>query len=318
MEVFHFIDHLGRGTIHQLLYPLERWSNHHVYSLDSTSSIISLFESIQGAPCNRLVLHVTGGGGCSITKHIMEKKRDLDNVFIFLHTSLAYQHFKKRDSFIDQLKVLTDKCHVKILTPSKACASQFKNIGIPASSVQLGIPQLPEECFEHKQILEPYYGKILTTCASSNPDYVYVKGIDTFSEMVSSINQERNSLIAGSEIPQHPDIQSRNFSQIEFLNILCHSLAYVQLSRFESYNITAIQAKQLKIPVFLVDVEGTRECMSGYVFDKAGVKEQLIKKIEGHSTEDMIYRLYQDSINRENIFSFKQSVEENVSAQIFM
>ena len=86
---------------------------------------------------------------------------------------------------------------------------------------------------------------------------------------------------------------------------------YIQCSKYESYNITAIQAKRFKKPVLLLDTEGTSYCMNGYVFKNNSDIENEIKKIESNNYNyDLINELYYDSLRRENLDNFKNQIEK--------
>lgn len=312
MDIYHFIDHKGEGTIHQLLAPFNDYSNHYIFSLDDANSFVELFEMKQQYNENKIIIHTSGGGGSVLLDHLFFSDSHFNNVFVFLHTSLKYQLYKNRLEFIEKLKYLFLNKHIGVLVPSICIVKQLSDQGIFAKPVQLGIKLDKDLYLEDRKQLAPYYNKIVTTCASQNPDYQYVKGVDVFVDMLSLLHLEKESLIAGSKIEWCDNIVSKFFPKNDFLNILSHSIAYVQMSRFESYNITAVQAKQLKIPVFLLSCEGNVECMSGNVYDSAGVKKCISNITSGIVNKDLIENLYQDSIRRESFDSFRLSLEKKL------
>lgn len=88
---------------------------------------------------------------------------------------------------------------------------------------------------------------------------------------------------------------------------------YLQFSRFESYNITAVQAKRMRIPVLLLDSEGNSSCMKGDVYSsEEELEQELFNILHNKVSIKKIEANYKDSIERENLFNFKQDLEQKL------
>ena len=305
LMVYHFIDHSGWGTMHNIILPLcKKYKNHKMFTLDSFSSELEI-RNLKFYKNYMIIIHYSG----SKSSYFIENYKKLfgnKKIYIFMHTSVNYQIFKKRDNFINKLK---DE-NLIILVPSKEVAVQYKKYGINATPIQLGINIDTKKYKKHKKELAPYYNKIITTCNSKNDVYRYVKGIDRFEKLIYSLNLEDDALIAGYNY-EGSKIKSYKFSEEDFLNILDNSKVYVQLSRYETYNISAVQAKRLKIPVLLLNVEGTASCMKKYVLkNENDLKLKLQNILHGDYNKKVINHNYKDSKKRENLVNFKRALEE--------
>ena len=209
---------------------------------------------------------------------------------------------------MNYFKKLQSKYKIGYLVPSIEVRNQYRRHGFKdVNYIQLGIENIEQfdKYNKYNIKLEKYYNKIVTTCSSENPDYFYIKGIDNYLKLMKECNLENSILIAG--IDRNDDNNFKRFSQDDFLNILCHSKAYVQLSRFESYNLTASEAKRFKIPIILLKCEGNNSCMKGNVYTLKQIKKIL--RNNNIINEQLIEELYIDSKNRENLEEFKKSIE---------
>ena len=156
---------------------------------------------------------------------------------------------------------------------------------------------------------EKYYDKIVTVCASENIAYYSAKGIDNFIELVTKENMQKNSLIAGINNYNNSNILMKKFNEKDFLNILCHSKIYIQLSLFESYNITAVQAKRFKIPVILLNAEGNSTCMNGDTYTSIDeIRKKIIEVVNGIYNTEKLEKNYNDSILRESLENFNSNL----------
>lgn len=315
MTVYHIIDHAGFGTIHRLLYPLcDAYACHRVLIRKSENQFIdeTEFFNIISDTSARVIVHSTGNLDMTCRKALVAFKLPEGRGFIFLHTSYEYQKTKGRGNMIDVLLELQKKYNYIVLVPSKEVAVQYCRQGITVIPVQLGIPgiRLQMQCNKYRSELSRYYGKYITTCSSEKEIYRHVKGIDLFIKLSRKYDLEKECLIAGIELPNQP-IEAARFNENDFLNILYHSKAYIQLSRFESYNLTAVWAKQFRIPTLVLGVEGTWSSMGSYALtSEAELEEKLKLVIDGNYPESWLDECYQDSMDRETIECFHRSLEE--------
>ena len=101
----------------------------------------------------------------------------------------------------------------------------------------------------------------------------------------------------------------------EFLFILQNSKAYIQFSRFDSYNLTAVEAKRLRIPVILLECEGISDNIKyGYVCKDFAEMDLTIKALlschHNSSINQVLEQNYVDSIRRESLSSFAESIQK--------
>lgn len=235
-------------------------------------------------------------------------------VNIFMHVSYEYLRFKDRDREIIH-SVYSQNSKRSFFVPSEEVAQQYRLAGISCKTIQLGIPEIQDNKDYKRNIpkLEEFYNKIITTCVRSTDLYKYIKGIDTFEKIIKKNELEEHALITGIDDQSHGSIKSKYFTQEDFLNVLYHSKMYLQFSRFESYNITAVQAKRLRIPVLLLDSEGNSSCMKGDVYSsKEELEQELFNILCNKVNIQKIEANYKDSIERENLFNFKQSLEQKL------
>lgn len=318
MRIYHIIDHAGFGTIHRLLYPLcDAYPCHRVLLRKSQeefldkkqiADIISDVDAI-------VVVHSTGNLDAVACRALSAFQLRPGRGFIFLHTSYEYQKIKGRGDMVDNLHKLQKEYKYIVLTPAKEVTMQYCKLGIMSVSVQLGIPGilLKPQVTVYRDYLSGYYGRYITTCSSEKEIYRYVKGIDRFIELSRKYMLEKECLIAGVELP-YGSVESACFDEDDFLNILYHSKAYIQLSRFESYNLTAAWAKQFRVPVLVWGVEGTLSSMGQYALNTEIELEEKLRQVMGGSySEKLIEDCYRDSIRRETIETFHRSLLEAVN-----
>lgn len=313
MKTYNIVDHNGYGTMHKLISNLENnFENQYLLTLSNciqeNKEKTEYFNKIVNEKNRLICIHSSGSKSGIILDNYGKIFGNAKNVVIFLHVSYDYLILKKKKKFLDNLSELCEKYNILIIVPSKEVMQQYKSKGFNCKVLQMGIPDIQKKkfYFESHDYLKKYYNKIITTCCSSKEIYQHVKGIDLFSQLINKNNLNDKALIAGIDL-ENKIIDSKKFTEDEFLNILCHSKMYVQLSRYESYNITACQAKRFKVPTILLNTEGTPSCMLNNVFNNLEEIEELIVRndLDSLKTEE----LYNDSLIRESLSNFNENLE---------
>lgn len=89
---------------------------------------------------------------------------------------------------------------------------------------------------------------------------------------------------------------------------------YIQLSKTESYNLTAIQAKRLKIPIIVSDIDGHIDCMKcGH--NRIRNSNNIVNVIEKVTSAKCIEQNFKDSIRRESLSNFIYSVNQAIKGE---
>lgn len=300
---FHIVDHEGFGTIHKLIIPLcEKYIHHQMIDIDKLIKFNPSMDSI-------FIIHSTGALSDEV-KWLVDRFRVSSRFFIFLHTSYNYQKIKKREDIIYELREWMRKRSLVLLVPSIEVQQQYEAIGFSCNTIQLGV-KLYKECAnitEFHEELSVYYDRIVTTCSSEKEIYRYVKGIDIFESAMESIGLTSKALVAGIDNKECGKIEWRSFEEVDFLNVLYHSKAYVQFSRYESYNLTAVYAKQMGVPVFVYNTEGVKSCLAEVAYDEC---EKLISDLVLYVNDDVVvYDIIgkqNQSLNNESICRMNDS-----------
>lgn len=315
-RIYHLIDFEEIGTIYNLIHPLCReYDNHKLLTpLHFKSSLANnILREINSTKDSYIVIHTTGKDD-SFFLHNFQNLFPNKRVCIFMHVSYEYLGFKNRDRQIIH-SVYSQNSQRLFFVPSEEVAQQYRLAGISCKTIQLGIPEIQDNKDYKRNIpkLEEFYDKIITTCVRSTDLYKYIKGIDTFEKIIKKNKLEEHALITGIDDQSYGSIKSKYFTQEDFLNVLYHSKMYLQFSRFESYNITAVQAKRMRIPVLLLDSEGNSSCMKGDVYSsEEELEQELFNILRNKVSIKKIEANYKDSIERENLFNFKQDLEQNL------
>lgn len=298
--IIHIVEHEGYGTLHQLVQPLQLEENQKVFF---TNDMVSFKFNLR----DNYILHVTGHMYPIISNLELLSKKGV-KYSVFLHVAPNYYQFKKEKiSFLDYLENIQKKYNIRIFCPSENVATQYKKIGINVEFVQIGIEKIPRQV---KRIeLKPYYDKYVTICTSSDFRYRALKGIDIFTSQMEKIDQKDNALILGFN-GEYMGIKCRKFSHNDFLNVLSHSKAYMQFSRTEAYNLTAVQAKQLKVPVLVSGIDGHIDCMKFNI--NLYHNESITPKLIEISSKEVLLKNFEDSIQRESIGNFINSIIKTV------
>lgn len=313
MKTYHLVDHPGIGTIHKLLIPLCELSEKHImltpyeenYKLTS-----SIMKEINSTKC-RVIIHSTGRSD-SVYLNEHEKLFPGKKCYIFMHISDKQLLYKNRQITIERLKDFSSKGGM-VLTPAKEVSHKFNEYGIISKSIQIGIPHIEEEDKYKRFVpeLSPYYNKIVTTCSSDKDDFKYVKGIDRFEDLMIRMNLTHVAIVAGTDNNCGTSLLCHRFNIDDFVNVLYHSIAYVQLARYETYNLSAVQAKRMRCPALILNTEGTPSCMNIDVFDSIDdIGKEIVKILKNGKDLEVIDRQYRDSVVRETLESFLIALEE--------
>jgi hypothetical protein len=315
-RIYHLIDFEEIGTIYNLINPLCReYDNHKLLTpLHFKSALANnILREINSIKDSHIVIHTTGKNDSFFLNNFQNLFPDKE-VNIFMHVSYEYLRFKNRDREIIH-SAYSQNSKRSFFVPSEEVAQQYRLAGISCKTIQLGIPEIQDNKDYKRNIpkLEEFYDKIITTCVRSTDLYKYIKGIDTFEKIIKKNKLEEHALITGIDDQSYGSIKSKYFTQEDFLNVLYHSKMYLQFSRFESYNITAVQAKRMRIPVLLLDSEGNSSCMKGDVYSsEEELEQELFNILRNKVSIKKIEANYKDSIERENLFNFKQDLEQNL------
>lgn len=310
MRILHYVDHYPKGTIYRLVEPLTRFAEHVlVYAPEKKSSheeIAKLFTRENSA----LVVHSTGRLADWLLS-ISESTCTIP-VYLFLHVSPNYMSFRGRTTSMGLLVDLFQR-GVRFLSPSRAIQKQLIELGIESHVIQIGIPRIESQLGLESARMTHFYNRIITCCTKNSMDYRFAKGIDIFIEFVREKGLQKQALIVGCNMGLQ-DIESVCLPHNAFMQVLSKAKVYLQYSRFEAYNVTAIEAKQLKVPVIALQSEGIDDnILFGGVFsDVRDMNEQVMHIIKGEYDPSIIQKNYQDSSSRETISSFAYSLRKIV------
>lgn len=310
---YHIIDHNGFGTMHKLITPLCKANeNHKMISYDNISELNNIMLDKNA----HIIIHSTASRKSNFIYNFLKFFNNRP-VYIFMHVSANYELYKGRGDVIDYLKDLTNNYLVTVLTPSDEVTKQYLSYKVRACTIQLGVDTSKKELYKRdNSLLVPYYNRIITTCSSDNDEYKYIKGTDLYEKFIYDNNLTTLSLIAGTDNTKNTNLLCKRFEEKDFLNILAHSLMYVQFSRFESYNITASYAKALRIPVLLMNTEGSYSCMNGLVYnDIESLTTDALNILENGPNYQIIDELYKDSLGKESIENFKREFQKKIGGR---
>lgn len=311
LKFLHLVDH--DGTIFQLVSPLTVYPDHKILTSFSCSEskLIKLMNKMSKNKELIVILHATGN-----RKYFYSLKRDLlkkfNRFYIFLHVSPKHFLIKNRMNEIVELRKLTKKYNLRILTTSKELKKEYFSYGLKAIPIQIGINFDKDKFHIMKQQSKKY---ITTVCTSEDRVYNYIKGIDRFYKLVRDLGLEEEAVILGNKSDMFKGIISKRVSQKNFLKYLLNSKVYIQLSRTEAYNLSAVYAKLLKIPVIVSDVEGHKDNMR-YGFRIKNLNEaklilgRILSNPKSPKIKKVIEKNYQDSLKRETLNNFRNSLNK--------
>lgn len=299
----HIVEHYPPGTIYNLISPLTKYKNHKVFLLKNENYMSELLYKISKIEDKIIILHSTGRKLPVFSR--IDKMSLNSKIYIYMHVSYEYLKYRNRDDSIDKIKLLNKK-GIIILTPSQNVAQQYIDNGIDAIAIRPGIrkPFANSSCD-----LSKYYGKIITTCSESSLDYFKIKGVDNLYNIIKKNKLNDLFLVVGNDLPMIKGINTVKLTHDDLLDVLYHSIVYVQLSRYESYNITAVEAKQLKVPIILLGTEGHYESAGNGIIvkDVNEAERELTKILENGINKSIINDNYIESIKKESLESFHNS-----------
>jgi len=310
-KFLHLVDH--NGAIFSLISPLSSFKDHKVLTSFGKpfKETLKQIEKISADKGVMVILHATGNN-----KKFYSKKEEIFKIFkknfLLLHVSPEHFIIKNRLKELYKIKSLMKKYKIKVLTPSRTLKKVFLRYGIKTRVVQVG---LNLKTIKKNNLRDNK--KIITVCTSEDEKYQYIKGMDLFIKLIKGLGLEKESIILGTHLKGFGKIKSRKVSKKDFLRYLKNSKVYIQLSRTESYNLSAIYAKRLKIPIIVSNIEGHKDNVK-YGFRVCGIKEaeKILKKIlenNNSSIKKVINKNYKDSIKRESLENFRNSLNSLLS-----
>lgn len=305
-QIVHIIEHEGNGTIHHLIEPLQEDINQHVVC---TCNLVNM-KFIKENFC--YILHVTGHM-YPIISHLEEILENNIKVFVFLHVAPNYFVFKRKEFFFEYLLNIQSKYDFKCFSPSNNVAQEYKKLGLKVQSIQVGFPKIQINIPSNVLYLRPYCDKYISICTSSDPRYIALKGINDFVDLVDRFNIRKEAIILGFD-GMYRGVKCKRLDLNSFLYVLANSKAYIQLSKTEAYNLTALQAKRLKIPTLVSNIDGHMDCMK---FNENHVQSilEFENKMKKVTTVECIDQNYNDSINRESLENFIMQINKNVKGE---
>jgi len=306
-KFIHLIDH--NGTIYRLVSPLSRFPEHQIITsfYDLNEDKLKLIEKLSKDKNTKCILHATGN-----KKYFYNLKEILAKIFhnrfyIFLHVSPNHFLIKDRLNELRTIKDMSNKLGIKFLIPSKELRQEYLYYGLDTIPIQVGI-----DFYVNNRIKRLKKGKIISVCTAEEGIYNYIKGIDQFFKLVKYLKLDEQSLVLGNKNKLFKGITTKKVSRETFLRYLRHSQAYIQLSRTESYNLSAIYAKRLKIPIIVSNIEGHKDNVKfGFrvnnLDEAIKILRFILKSQHSPKIKRIIEKNYKDSLKRETLNNFRES-----------
>lgn len=309
-KFIHLIDH--DGTIYGLISPLSRFPEHQI--IPSFSNLkedkLKLIKKLSKDKTIKCILHSTGN-----KKYFYNLKETLAKIFykrlyIFLHVSPNHFLIKDRLNELWEIRDLSNKLNAQILIPSKELEQEFSYYGLDTIPIQIGVDF--DIKYNDKKLDNRKRRKIISVCTAEEGIYHYIKGIDQFSKMIKDLQLDKLSLVLGNNNKLFEGIKTKKVSRKTFFRHLKNSIAYVQLSRTESYNLSAVYAKLLKIPIIVSNIEGHKDNVKfGFRVNNLNEAGKILRSIlnspNSPKIKKIIERNYKDSLKRETLNSFRNS-----------
>lgn len=309
-KFIHLIDH--DGTICGLVSPLSRFPEHQIITSFSKlkEDKLKLIEELSKDKNNTCILHATGNKKYFYNLKEKLAKKFHKRFYIFLHVSPNHFLIKDRLSELRTLRDMSNKSYVKILIPSKELKQEFSYYGLDTFFIQIGVDF--DIGIKNKDLNKIKREKIISVCTAEEGIYSYIKGIDQFSKLMKDLRLDKHTLVLGNNNSLFEGITAKKVSRENFFRNLTNSRAYVQLSRTESYNLSAVYAKRLKIPVIVSNIEGHKDNVKfGFKINNLNEAKKLLKLIlkspDSSKIKRMIDMNYKDSLKRETLSSFRNS-----------
>lgn len=311
---YHLIDHQPPGSILYLVNPLSQLKNHIILTSfkNEYEEINKNLYNIKFTNDVCIIIHSTGRNGYFFQN--AEKICPLcPNSFIFMHVSPYYLKIKKRHSVLHKLKTLENLYGTKVLTTGTELANLYKREKLVALPIQIGIdtPNNPKQTIKLRSTKK----LIVTTCTSKSKIYQKIKGIDLFIQLIKKYSLESKAIIVGYSMQAEDGIKRLQLPHKKFQNLLSSALVYIQLSRTEAYNLTAIEAKRLGVPIIVSDLEGHIDNVK-YGFRVKNLEEAsrclelILTNPENSKINDLVSNNRIDSYTRESLKSFGKSFED--------
>lgn len=310
IKFIHLIDH--NGTIFRLVSPLSSFTEHYVLTSfpNTTKNKIKMIEKLSRNKKIKCILHTTGNKKdfYKLKEKLAEKFNN--RFYLFLHVSPNHFLIKGRFNELKRIKELSNKGVLKILTTSKELKEEYSYYGLKTIPIQIGIEfQNKKRGMKYNTLINKK--NIISVCTAEEEVYQYIKGIDQFSKLIKDLKLDKQSLILGNK-NQLFNIKTKKVSQDNFFNYLRNSLAYIQLSRTEAYNLSAVYAKRLKIPIIVSNIEGHKDNIKfGFRINNLDEAKKILRFIlrfpNSPKIRRVIERNYKDSLKRETLNNFRDS-----------
>lgn len=304
----HIIEYQERGSMWRLVNGLEIYDNHVV--LETKGKYVKLSEYDK----ETIFIFHTSGKNFPMINSLMEFLEDGKKCAVFIHTLPDYIIEKGFGDFLNYIKMVTSIFQCKVMVPSNAAKKMFATFDIKTEVVNLGIPSIKLSKKIDYIKLDKYTNKIITVSTKNTKKYKMAKGIDRFYELMRISGKEKEALILGNDCIEK--IENIKLPHDEFIYVLSKAKLYIQLSRSESYNISAIEAKQLKIPVLVSNSTGHIDSVRDDFFRVKSIAEANMKLYEILKMDDFVKKKigynYYDSIINDSIIAFKKRLEDAI------
>jgi len=317
LKFLHLVDH--DGAIFDLISQLSIFRDHKILTSFSKpfKNIMKQIDKISSINKEIIVIIHATGSPKRFYKNKEKIIKKFKKGFLFLHVSPKHFLIKNRLKELVYIKKLSKKYNTKILIPSKSLKKKFLSYGIGSIPIQVGLDFKIDKKGDSKK----YNNEIITVCTSKDKKYQYIKGIDLFTKLIKRLGIENKSIILGDKLDNFDKIKNRKVSKKYFLKHLNNSKVYIQLSRTESYNSSAIYAKRMRVPVIVSDIEGHKNNVkNGFRVSNIKEAEKILKKILRNSNapfiKEIIKKNYEDSIKRESLRNFRNSLNNLLNQKI--
>jgi len=311
-QFFHLVDNEPPGAILYLVRQLDRFPEHTIltsfpgeYSLKASD--IEQIENTESV----VVMHCTGresGFFVEIERFFSVCKQS----FVLMHVSPYFLRSKERTATLDKLHQLYEKFGTIVMATGPEMAEVYRQEGLNTIAIQPGV----EVGMDEPSLGVPLSQRdiILTTCTNGSANYHHIKGIDMFADVVKICGLQSKALIVGhssSEI--HDGLARSELSHNDLQQIIRRTRAYVQLSRTEAYNLTAIEAKRHGVPIIVSDIEGHKDnARHGFKVSNTAEAATILRSIWeqplSSNLAEIVEQNFKDSLIRETPTEFRRSI----------
>lgn len=303
----HIIEYPQRGTLYRLIKDLCRYRNHIIFETKGLELDLPSYGELK----RTVYIFHSSGRHFPMIGNLQNFIARGYRCMVFIHDTPDYILLKSQASFLSFIRAIQARYNIRILVPSDAASHMFLKEDITATPVQLGIadPVISTD------LIDGSLKKcIVTVATNSKPSYIKAKGIDLFVKTLRELNLQSKGLILGLEQSSFNDVQCVKVSHELALKVLSEALLYVQFSRFESYNITAMEAKRLRVPLLVSNIGGHIDQIPVGLF-KCNFSEdftsrvQQILNIDEQVLESFLTVNYNYSVEHETLEQFKRRIE---------